>query len=98
MWWRGAMHPIAAFWFAYVVARPLGASFADGFSKPTLGGLKLGDGMVSAIALVVFIALVGYVARTRRDVQGAAEQVPPGTIEEREAVAFGLTPAAEFDA
>ena len=31
--------PGLAFWAAYVVTRPLGASFADGFSKPTNGGL-----------------------------------------------------------
>ena len=55
-WWRLNLNPIVAFWAAYVVTRPLGASFADGFSKPTNGGLGLGDGMVSAVALVVFIA------------------------------------------
>jgi uncharacterized membrane-anchored protein len=70
-WWRGVMNPIVAFWFAYIVTRPLGASFADGFSKPTSGGLKLGDGAVSGVALIVFIALVSYVARTRLDVQAA---------------------------
>jgi uncharacterized membrane-anchored protein len=69
LWRRGSMHPIAAFWFAYIVTRPLGASFADGFSKPAGGGLNLGDGTVSAIALIAFVALVGWVARTRRDVQ-----------------------------
>jgi uncharacterized membrane-anchored protein len=69
-WWRGRLHPIAAFWAAYVVTRPLGASFADWFGKP-LGqtGLGLGDGTVSAIGLVAFAALVAYLARTRRDVQ-----------------------------
>ncbi|HET9720988.1 MAG TPA: hypothetical protein VFP55_12990 [Solirubrobacteraceae bacterium] len=71
LWWRRAMHPIVAFWFAYIVTRPLGASFADGFSKPTSGGLNLGDGTISAIALVVFVALVTWVARTRRDVQAS---------------------------
>jgi uncharacterized membrane-anchored protein len=70
-WWRLNLNPIVAFWAAYVVTRPLGASFADGFSKPTNGGLGLGDGTVSAIALVIFIALVAYVAVTKRDVQGA---------------------------
>jgi uncharacterized membrane-anchored protein len=97
MWWRGKMHPILAFWFAYVVTRPLGASFADGFSKPTLGGLKIGDGPVSLVALVIFISLVAYVVRSRRDVQTEAEQVPAGATEEREALAFGLTPAADFE-
>ena len=70
-WWRLHMNPIVAFWFAYIVTRPLGASFADGFSKNTNGGLALGDGTVSAIALVVFIALVAYVALTKRDIQRA---------------------------
>ena len=71
-WWRFNLNPIVAFWAAYVVTRPLGASFADGFSKPTNGGLGLGDGVVSAIALVVFIALVAYVTVTKRDVQDAS--------------------------
>ena len=65
-WSRRLMNPIVAFWFAYIITRPLGASFADGFSKPTNGGLNLGDGTVSAIALVVFIALVAYVRRSER--------------------------------
>ena len=68
-WWRLNLNPIIAFWAAYIVTRPLGASFADGFSKPAGGGLGLGDGMVSAVALVVFIGLVAYVAATKRDVQ-----------------------------
>jgi uncharacterized membrane-anchored protein len=70
-WWRFGLDPILAFWLAYIVTRPLGASFADGFSKTAQGGLGLGDGPVSAIALIAFIALVAYVAITKRDVQGA---------------------------
>ncbi len=70
-WWRFRLNPIVAFWFAYIVTRPLGASFADGFSKHGSGGLGLGDGTVSGVALVIFVALVGYVAVTKRDVQGA---------------------------
>jgi uncharacterized membrane-anchored protein len=70
-WSRRIMNPIVAFWFAYIVTRPLGASFADGFSKPTNGGLNLGDGAVSAIALVVFIGLVAYVCRSERSGRAA---------------------------
>src|ERR1700754_3607057 len=33
-WWRGKLNPITAFWAAYIVTRPLGASFADWFGKP----------------------------------------------------------------
>jgi uncharacterized membrane-anchored protein len=73
-WGRFKLNPIIAFWFAYIVTRPLGASFADGFSKNTNGGLGLGDGTVSAIALVVFVALVAYVAATKRDIQPAVAE------------------------
>jgi uncharacterized membrane-anchored protein len=68
-WWRFDWHPIIAFWAAYIVTRPLGASFADWFSKPTNGGLGVGDGLVAGVELIVFIGLVTYVARTRLDVQ-----------------------------
>ena len=69
-WWRGKLNPIVAFWAAYVVTRPLGASFADWFSKPAQNsGLGLGDGLVSAVALVVFVALVAYVAIAKPDIQ-----------------------------
>jgi uncharacterized membrane-anchored protein len=70
-WWRFNMNPIVAFWFAYIVTRPIGASFADWFSKPhSITGLGLGDGTVSGLALIAFIALVAYVAITRCDIQG----------------------------
>jgi uncharacterized membrane-anchored protein len=75
-WWRFNWNPIFAFWFAYVVTRPLGASFADGFSKPTNGGLNLGDPTVSLIAFVVFAALVTWITVTKRDVQGARAAQP----------------------
>jgi uncharacterized membrane-anchored protein len=62
-WRRFGLDPVVAFWAAYVVTRPLGASFADWFSKPHgETGLGLGDGTVSAIELVLFVALVAYVA------------------------------------
>ena len=69
-WWRGKLNPIAAFWTAYVITRPLGASLADWLSKPhSATGLGLGDGTVSALALGVFVLLVAYVAITKRDIQ-----------------------------
>ncbi len=76
-WWRFNMNPIVAFWFAYIVTRPLGASFADWFAKPSAStGLGLGDGAVSGLALIAFIGLVAYVALTGRDVQGELHAAP----------------------
>jgi uncharacterized membrane-anchored protein len=72
-WWRGKLDPTVAFWSAYVVTRPLGASFADWFSKPHgQTGLGLGDGTVSALALLAFVILVAYVAVTKGDIQRPA--------------------------
>jgi uncharacterized membrane-anchored protein len=68
-WWRFSWNPIFSFWFAYIVTRPLGASFADGFSKPTNGGLNLGDPLVSLVEFALFVALVAWVTISRRDVQ-----------------------------
>jgi uncharacterized membrane-anchored protein len=71
LWWRGSLNPVAAFWIAYVLTRPLGASVADWLGKPhAQTGVGLGDGVVSAAGLVAFAALVAYLTLTRRDVQG----------------------------
>lgn len=72
-WRRGRIDPVLAFWAAYVMTRPLGASIADWLGKPSArSGLGLGDGVVSALGLVVFAALVVYVALAKNDVQQPA--------------------------
>jgi uncharacterized membrane-anchored protein len=77
-WWRFHLNPIVAFWFAYIVTRPIGASLADWLSKPpSITGLGLGDGTVSGLALIVFLALVAYVAVTKLDVQDARHSEHP---------------------
>ncbi|MCW2952569.1 MAG: hypothetical protein JWQ48_1739 [Conexibacter sp.] len=76
-WWRFRLNPIVAFWAAYIVTRPLGASFADWFGKShARTGLGLGDGTVSGLALLGFVALVAYVAITRCDIQRPAVACP----------------------
>jgi uncharacterized membrane-anchored protein len=79
-WSRFRLNAVLAFWFAYVVTRPLGASFADYFSKPrALSGLDYGDGPVSAVLLAVLAVLVGYTAVARYDVQrSAGTDIPAG--------------------
>jgi uncharacterized membrane-anchored protein len=72
--WAG-LNSVVAFWFAYVVTRPLGASFADYFSKPhSLSGLNYGDAVVALITTLIVAVLVGYLAVTRRDIQRPDER------------------------
>jgi uncharacterized membrane-anchored protein len=69
-WWRFKLNAVVAFWWAYVLTRPLGASLADGFGKSRkLSGLGWGDGAVAAVSAVVIAVLVGYVAVARNDIQ-----------------------------
>jgi uncharacterized membrane-anchored protein len=69
-YWRFRWHPVFSFWFAYVVTRPLGASFADWMGKPhSIGGLGWGSGKVAVGLTVLIFSLVAYLAVTHRDVQ-----------------------------
>jgi uncharacterized membrane-anchored protein len=71
--WRFfGLNAVVAFWTAYVLTRPLGASFADWFGKPTsVGGLGFGDGAVGSVLLALIVALVAYLAVTKIDVRPA---------------------------
>jgi uncharacterized membrane-anchored protein len=84
LWWRAGLNEVAAFWAAYVVTRPLGASFADWFGKEhSLSGLGFGDGSVTAVSAAAIVVLVGWVAVRRTDIQRpldprrSAELPPP---------------------
>jgi len=62
------LNAIVAFWFAYIVTRPLGASFADWMGRsPSLGGLGLGTGPVSLVLALVIIGFVGYLTVTHAE-------------------------------
>jgi uncharacterized membrane-anchored protein len=65
-YWRLHLNSVIAFWWAYIVTRPLGASIADWFSKPTkAGALGWGDSAVAAVLLVITIIMVTFVAVRR---------------------------------
>jgi uncharacterized membrane-anchored protein len=68
-YWRFGRNGVFAFWFAYVLTRPLGASYADWFAFPRdAGGLGVGHGAVAIALTVVIVALVAYMAASRKDV------------------------------
>lgn len=59
--WRLGVDAVLAFWMAYVLTRPLGASLGDLLSQArTYGGLGLGNVNTSVVFLVVIAALVIY--------------------------------------
>ncbi|MEO9140235.1 MAG: hypothetical protein ABI345_14360 [Jatrophihabitans sp.] len=62
--WAG-LNAVFAFWFAYVLTRPVGASFADWLGKPTAEhGLGVGSGLVSLALAVALLGCVAHLARS----------------------------------
>jgi uncharacterized membrane-anchored protein len=62
------MNEIFAFWFAYIITRPLGASFADWMGVSIArGGLGWGTGPVSLALLILIIGCVGYLTLTHTE-------------------------------
>lgn len=70
------VNAIVAFWIAYVLTRPLGASYADWLGRPaSLGGLGLGTGWVSLALTAVIVGLVSWLtleARPAREVRATS--------------------------
>ena len=69
-WWKFNLNAVTAFWLAYVLTRPLGASYADYISKPSsLSGIGFGDGQTAIVFTLAVAVLVGYLAIARPDIQ-----------------------------
>lgn len=63
------LNAILSFWLAYILTRPLGASIGDYLASPTgEGGLGLGTNLTSFIFLGTILALVVFLAISKRDV------------------------------
>jgi uncharacterized membrane-anchored protein len=76
--WKFRLNPILAFWIAYVLTRPVGASFADYIAFPhSVGGLGVGHGPVALVLTAVIAILVGYLAVTRKDVEDPRRAAAP---------------------
>jgi uncharacterized membrane-anchored protein len=65
---RLGLNAVLAFWMAYVITRPLGASVGDYLSQDKeIGGLELGTTKTSFIFLAVILAVVTYISVTKKD-------------------------------
>lgn len=66
--WRLGLDAVLAFWIAYILTRPLGASLGDYlFQSQANGGLGLGASVTSAIFTFAILALVIFLTVTHRD-------------------------------
>jgi len=66
------LNAILAFWLAYILTRPLGASFADWMGRErAFGGLGWGTGQVSVGLTLLIIGFVAYLTITHKDAKDA---------------------------
>jgi uncharacterized membrane-anchored protein len=66
--YRFRLNAVLAFWIAYILTRPLGASIGDLLSQDrSVGGLGLGTTVTSGIFLVAILVVVVYLSITRKD-------------------------------
>lgn len=65
---RFGLDAVLAFWIAYILTRPLGASLGDYLSQKRVdGGLGLGTTVTSVIFLTAILLVVMYLSVTRKD-------------------------------
>ncbi len=66
---RLGLNGVVAFWIAYILTRPLGASLGDLLSQASKdGGLGFGTTATSALFLAIIVGLVVYLSITKKDV------------------------------
>jgi uncharacterized membrane-anchored protein len=66
--WRLGVNPVLTFWAAYILTRPIGASFADFFGMPKdISGAGYGHGAVSVVTLILVLASFIYMSRSGID-------------------------------
>jgi uncharacterized membrane-anchored protein len=72
--YRFKLNAVLAFWIAYILTRPLGASIGDYLSQPRhAGGLGLGTTVTSVLFLGAILLVVAYLSVTRKDATEARQ-------------------------
>ena len=79
--WRLGANPVLTFWVAYVLTRPIGASFADFFGMPKyISGMGYGHAAVSVVTLIMVVASFIYLSRSGIDEPGAVSAAGPAAF------------------
>jgi uncharacterized membrane-anchored protein len=72
--WKLKLDGVLAFWIAYILTRPLGASLGDFLSQPKVnGGLGLGTTVTSAIFLIAILAIIVFLAVSKIDINAKSK-------------------------
>jgi uncharacterized membrane-anchored protein len=79
--YKSKLDGVLAFWVAYILTRPLGASLGDYLSQPKVnGGLGLGTTVTSVIFLIAILAIIVFLAVSKIDIKAKNETVETSQI------------------
>jgi uncharacterized membrane-anchored protein len=69
-YWKFKLNKVIAFWLAYIITRPIGASLADWFGKSkNVSGLGWGDGHASLYLASLLIILIIYISVNHQEIR-----------------------------
>jgi uncharacterized membrane-anchored protein len=69
-YWLFGLNEIVAFWAAYILTRPIGASFADWLGKPkSIGGLGLGSGRIAILLTIAILTFILYISLSKKEMK-----------------------------
>jgi uncharacterized membrane-anchored protein/acylphosphatase len=72
--WKLKLDGVLAFWIAYILTRPLGASMGDFLSQPQVnGGIGLGTTLTSVIFLLAILAIIVFLAVSKIDINAKSD-------------------------
>ncbi|MFD2332946.1 hypothetical protein ACFSR7_27115 [Cohnella sp. GCM10020058] len=93
--WKGKLNEVLAFWIAYILTRPLGASLGDYLSQSKVnGGLALGATITSVIFLIAIVAIIVFLGVSKVDVIVNKESSTPKSGNQSAKSVFLQTSAA----
>ncbi|MEH7416825.1 hypothetical protein V7266_16185 [Neobacillus drentensis] len=73
--WKVKLDGVLAFWIAYILTRPLGASIGDYLSQSNVnGGLGLGTTITSVIFLAAILAIIVFLAVSKIDLNNKSQR------------------------
>jgi uncharacterized membrane-anchored protein len=86
-YFSGRMNGILAFWLAYILTRPMGASFGDLLSQPVAdGGLGFGTVVTSFVFLGSIAGIIAYMTLTHEGLESGRSDDPDAEGKEERAV------------
>jgi uncharacterized membrane-anchored protein len=95
---RFKLNAILAFWIAYILTRPLGASIGDYLSQShSNGGLELGTVQTSAMFLSAILVTVVYLSITKKDAPAPTDFSLAGTNNQQREQNELVTPSYRKD-